>query len=69
MNLKKKVFVFILCISLMIPKSAKADLFGGDVAVLLKILTQSIQQLYELKQILGTGKAHTISNLSLRAAA
>jgi len=35
---------------------AKADLFGGDVAVLMQILQQSILQLTELKSILKSGK-------------
>lgn len=56
MNLRKKILIVIMCFTLTIPRPAKADLFGGDVAVLLKILAQSIQQLYELRQILGTGK-------------
>src|SRR5689334_4058932 len=37
------------------PKPAKADLFGGDVAILSQILIQTIQQLAVLKQVLGTG--------------
>jgi len=53
---KKKIIAIIICLSLVIPRPAKADLFGGDVAVLLKILAQSIQQLYELRQIVGTGR-------------
>ncbi len=56
MSFKKKILTIFLCFTLMLPKPAKADLFGGDVAVLLKILAQSIQQLYELRQIVGTGK-------------
>jgi hypothetical protein len=56
MTLKKRILTVFLCFSLILPKPAKADLFGGDVAVLLKILAQSIQQLYELRQIVGTGK-------------
>ncbi len=56
MSLKKKLVTVIICFTLVIPRPAKADLFGGDVVVLLKILAQSIQQLYELRQILGTGK-------------
>lgn len=56
MNLRKKILIALMCLTLTIPRPAKADLFGGDVAVLLKILAQSIQQLYELRQILGTGK-------------
>lgn len=56
MKIKKKILTGFLCLALLIPQPAKADLFGGDVAVLLKILAQSIQQLYELRQIVGTGK-------------
>jgi hypothetical protein len=56
MSLKKRLFSVFLCFSLILPRPAKADLFGGDVVVLLKILAQSIQQLYELRQIVGTGK-------------
>jgi len=36
--------------------SSRADLFGGDVAVLVQILANSIQQLAQLKDIVGTGK-------------
>lgn len=35
---------------------ARADLFGGDVAVLLQILAQSIEQVYRLQQIIQNGK-------------
>ena len=37
-------------------KAARADLFGGDVAVLLQILAQSIEQVYRLQQIIQNGK-------------
>ena len=56
MNLRKKILIALMCLTLTIPRPARADMFGGDVVVLLKILAQSIQQLYELRQILGTGK-------------
>lgn len=56
MSIKKKILAVFICFTLILPKPAKADMFGGDVAVLLKILAQSIQQLYELRQIVGTGK-------------
>lgn len=56
MSIKKRVLAIFLCFTLMLPKPVKADMFGGDVVVLLKILAQSIQQLYELRQIVGTGK-------------
>lgn len=35
---------------------ARADLFGGDVAVLTQILTESIKQYYQLKEIIGQGR-------------
>lgn len=38
------------------PQPAKADLFGGDVAVLVQILAQTIKQLYELQRIVSTGQ-------------
>ena len=53
--MKKRVVAVFLCFTLILPKPAKADLFGGDVAVLLKILVQSIQQLQQLKLILKNG--------------
>ena len=55
MSLKKKLVTVIVCFTLVVPRPARADLFGGDVVVLLKILAQSIQQLYQLKQIFQTG--------------
>lgn len=52
----KKLFVTILISSVAFtPFKARADLFGGDVAVLTQILAQSIKQLYELRQILKNG--------------
>lgn len=52
----KKFFVIgFLCASIAIPKPAKADLFGGDVAVLAQILANAIQQLAQLREILSTG--------------
>ncbi len=40
---------------LLIPQISRADIFGGDVAVLVQILAQTIQQLAQLRQILSTG--------------
>ena len=54
-KLKKLFVVGILCLSISVPKSAKADLFGGDVAVLMQILANAIQQLAQLEKILSTG--------------
>ncbi|HAR43304.1 MAG TPA: hypothetical protein DCS07_11860 [Bdellovibrionales bacterium] len=44
-----------LGITLALPKNGRADLFGGDIVVLSQILIQTIQQLYQLKQIFSTG--------------
>ncbi|MFN9068213.1 MAG: hypothetical protein ACK5V3_13355 [Bdellovibrionales bacterium] len=56
--MKKKIssFVLVLCLILPIPKTARADLFGGDVAVLMKILANAVQQLAQLQSILNNGK-------------
>ncbi len=54
--MKKKIVVIILCLSMAMPRPAKADLFGGDVAVLVQILAQTIKQLYELQRIVSTGQ-------------
>lgn len=54
--MKKKIVAIILCFTLAMPKPAKADLFGGDVAVLIQILAQTIKQLYELQRIVSTGQ-------------
>lgn len=55
MKVKCLFITLILCITLGMPRMAKADLFGGDIAVLTQILAQTIKQLYELRQILKTG--------------
>ncbi len=54
--MKKKILGIILCFSMAMPQPAKADLFGGDVAVLVQILAQTIKQLYELQRIVSTGQ-------------
>lgn len=54
--MKKKIVAVFLALTLIVPRPAKADLFGGDVAVLVQILAQAIQQLYQLKQIFGTAQ-------------
>lgn len=56
MSFKKRIIAFTLCFTLILPKPAKADLFGGDVAVLVQILAQTIKQLYELQRIVSTGQ-------------
>lgn len=46
--------VFVL--SFMIPSYSRADMFGGDVAVLVQILANALKQLYELQQIVQSGQ-------------
>lgn len=43
------------CLSLTTPTPARADFFGGDIPLLTSILAQAIQQLAQLRSILGTG--------------
>ncbi len=53
-----KKYITILCLALAVlvgsPRQAKADLFGGDVAVLSQILVQAISQLAKLREMLST---------------
>src|SRR5271157_3045978 len=49
----KRAF-FIVFLSISLAKPARADLFGGDVAVLTQILAQAIMQLQQLRNIMGT---------------
>lgn len=56
MKTRKRLLAIFLCFIFVLPKPAKADLFGGDVAVLAQILVQTIRQLYELRQILKNGQ-------------
>jgi hypothetical protein len=50
------LFGILLLISISMPRNANADLFGGDVVVLTKILIQAIQQLEQLRLIYQTGR-------------
>lgn len=56
MSMKKRIFTILLCFTLITPRPARADIFGGDVAVLVQILAQAIKQLYELQRIVSTGQ-------------
>ena len=55
-SLRRLIAVPTICFCLLLPNSANADLFGGDVAVLVQILAQAIQQLAQLQQIFSNGK-------------
>lgn len=53
----RKLTAILLSLCLLVtPLRSKADLFGGDVAVLTQILVQAIKQLYELQRIVQTGQ-------------
>jgi len=54
-RLKKSFVTGIVVVSLLLPRPVKADMWGGDLVFLAQILANSIQQLVQLKQILGTG--------------
>ena len=53
-RLRKQLLIFATITFLGIPKPAKADIWGGDVAVLVQILANALQQLIRLKEIVGT---------------
>jgi hypothetical protein len=54
-NCRKIGIALCITLSFMTPVQARADIFGGDVAVLVQILANALQQLAQLQQILGTG--------------
>ena len=55
---QKIIFSLLLFFGLSLSPPARADLFGGDVVVLTKILLQCIQQVQQLQMILKNGKDH-----------
>lgn len=52
----RKNAICLLFLTSLVCRNAKADLFGGDVAVLSQILLQTIKTVYELKNIVETGE-------------
>ena len=52
----KRVFSLIVIIQITFTPPARADMFGGDVAVLVQILANAVEQLAQLKQLLDTGQ-------------
>jgi len=55
--MKKLIPAYLIVLLTLLPmEAAKADIFGGDVAVLVQILTTSLKQLSELRQILSSGQ-------------
>lgn len=55
-RLKKCLITFLAIALLLFPRPSRADIWGGDVAVLVQILANAFQQLAQLRQILGTGE-------------
>lgn len=56
MKLKKYLSFVMIVFSLLLPyRQAKADLFGGDVVVLMQILVQAIEQVARLQNIIQNG--------------
>lgn len=53
--MKKLMAILLTCQITFVP-TARADLFGGDVAVLTQILANALQQLAQLRNILQTGR-------------
>lgn len=54
--MKKRILSVCIIVSLTLSPVARADLFGGDVAVLVQILAENIKQLIELENIVSNGK-------------
>lgn len=53
--MKKRILPIVMAL-FMTPSAGRADLFGGDVAVLVQILAENIKQLIELENIVSNGK-------------
>jgi hypothetical protein len=54
----KSLLPLVLYVCLLPSISARADLFGGDVAVLTQLLANSVRQLSQLRELLGSAKAN-----------
>ena len=52
---KQIITVLLFLIAMTFCKPVKADIFGADIPVLVQILTNSVQQLVQLKRLLSTG--------------
>ncbi len=53
---KIKRFILGMLMSLTVLTPASADMFGGDVLVLTQLLANALQQLVQLREIVGTGQ-------------
>jgi hypothetical protein len=52
----KRLAFFIVLTAMSFPNTARCDLFGGDVAVLVNILANAVQQLAQLRSIVSNGQ-------------
>jgi hypothetical protein len=52
----KRIFAFLIALQFLYVPQADADIWGGDVAVLVQILANALQQLIQLKNIVENGK-------------
>jgi hypothetical protein len=55
-RMRAKIAGLAIILTLLTPKPAKADLWGGDLVFLAQLVVNAIQQLIQLKNILSTGK-------------
>ncbi len=56
MRLLRALFLYLCLLCALRPVSAYADFFGGDLPLLAKIVANTIQQISQLQEIVGTGK-------------
>jgi hypothetical protein len=57
LNLKRTwVGLFTLLTVILLPKSSRADFFGGDLPLLAEIVANTIQEISELQSVIGNGK-------------
>jgi hypothetical protein len=54
-NIKKYFLSLSLCLMLLIPQPARADFWGGDIPLLIKLIATSLEQLITLRQIFKNG--------------
>ena len=54
-NIKKRLLALFMCFLLLLPQPAKADFWGADIPLLIKIVANTVQELIVLKQIFKNG--------------
>ncbi len=55
-NLKKWIVILMIAILPTYPVTVQADLWGGDIPLLIKIVANTLEQLIQLRKILGTSE-------------